>query len=795
MQTETLMRIVNAVTDIGLLYSNVMDQLLQRLIEQLIDVLGLSSGAILLYDDTSEQLHVASVQVKTRSPSDPSLETLWEAPVWRATRHIATYTAQLGTTTRFPGMIDHSMRDADLSTTLQRLGAHELISVPLLAGGWITGVFQATVHGASVIRDADVQMLQVLARQMAVAIENARLFAQTRAEQERTRAVVDATNDAIVMLDEHWRAVVANRRARFFFGLNEHELIGRDFEHLQALFQYIFTDGTSFNHWITEQLRSPTARTVAEFQLLRPDVRLLQCFTAPVTDAHDRSMGRILVFRDITREREVEQMKNDFVATVSHELRTPLTSIRGALQLVLGQPHQGRRGIGGELPSRAQDLLTISLANTERLIRLISDILDIAKIEQGRIQLQRMSLCAADLVQAAINEVRAFADTRMIQLDSDMHSNLPPAFADRDRTVQILVNLLSNAIKFSSPGSRVEVTCFREGVMLRFTVQDWGRGIAVDDQQRLFQKFQQIDNSATRDTGGTGLGLSISKALVEEQGGRIWLESALGVGSQFHFTLPIAEPAGLGQTPETRRIGVVASEPTQREHILTALLGLDELVDVIPTLTPKAIAQANVHLLIVDVPTSESVEAALLGNLRSDPQMQALPLLILTDDPSATPRDALVVERSITSTRLGSTVLHLLERPQSLVLVVDDDQYVRPVLVRLLRRHGLRAIGVVDGLAALEHAAHHQPDLILLDIKMPGMNGYEVLRRLKEEASTAAIPVIFLTGNDPHDPKSSSAEAGWIAGYLEKPITADRLIGTITTVIGRNEQHDGSASS
>ncbi|NCC33024.1 MAG: PAS domain S-box protein, partial [Chloroflexia bacterium] len=270
-------------------------------------------------------------------------------------------------------------------------------------------------------------------------------FTTIRAEQERTRAVIDATNDAILMIDEHRRPILINRRARFFFGVKERELIGKSFEQLSRFLAQIFEQSTNFNDWLLQLLGSQTARDVREFALHSPERRLLQCFSAPVTDVHDRYRGRILIFRDITREREVERMKNDFVSTVSHELRTPLTSIQGSLQLVLGKPGSPRSTSAGELSPRNHELLTISLSNTERLIRLINDILDLAKIEQGRIQLRREPIRPEELCQSAVRDMHALASAKQIRLDVEATSGLPAVMADRDRSLQVLINLLSNA--------------------------------------------------------------------------------------------------------------------------------------------------------------------------------------------------------------------------------------------------------------------------------------------------------------------------------------------------------------
>lgn len=677
---QTVLAAVNAVSDIGLLYSNLLERLLDAILAQILAVLPLGGGAMFLGSDPAGRVELAAWARGPEAAYGPDPGALWQGALLQHTLAQARETAHAG----YPALTvtaaaPDEPHPTPLAAALRGVSAANLVSVPLLAGGWVTGVLQVVAARGREVTAGQVQMLRTLARQTATAVENARLFAQTRADQERARAVVDATNDAILMIDEHRSPMIVNRRARFFFGLTERDMVGRSFEQLGALFSRIFEDGQRFNNWLGQMLRSPSERAVEEFRILSPEPRLLQCYTAPVTDPHDRYLGRLLVFRDITREREVERMKSDFVSIVSHELRTPLTSIQGALQLVLGQPENGRPGMAADLPPRGRELLTISRSNTERLIRLINDILDIAKIEQGRIQLRREPLSPEELCRSAAAEMSAFANDRGIRLEIQARARLPQVLADRDRSVQVLVNLLSNAIKFSHAGQRVLLSARRDGPMVNFTVQDWGRGIAGEQQSRLFQKFQQLDSSSTRDVGGTGLGLAISKALVEEQGGRMWLESQLGEGSSFSFTLPAAP-------------GVEGESEQQTD---------------------------------------------------------------------------------------GASQPH--------VLVVDDDPHVRPVLVRLLQRHGLRVSSASDGYQALSAVEAQPPDVILLDIKMPGLDGFEVLRRLKAQPATAHIPVLILTANDLSDSTRAQGLDLGAQAYLEKPIAYDRLISSVTAAMGLDE--------
>ena len=265
----------------------------------------------------------------------------------------------------------------------------------------------------------------------------------------------------------------------------------------------------------------------------------LRC--SPAFTSEDRVAGVVGIATDITERARIERLKNEFVSIVSHELRTPLTSIRGSLGLLDG-------GVAGDLEARTRQLVKIALSNTERLIRLVNDILDLDKMETGRLELRSESLDPVDLADAAIAEISGFAEESGVALVRKFE----PAGSvegDRDRLLQVLNNLLSNAIKFSKPGDTVTLELAEDETgRVRFSVCDEGPGIADEQLPKLFRKFSQLDESDARSTGGSGLGLAISKAIVEAHGGEIGVASQPGVGSRFHFQLG----AGPASRPQRR---------------------------------------------------------------------------------------------------------------------------------------------------------------------------------------------------------------------------------------------------
>ena len=226
-------------------------------------------------------------------------------------------------------------------------------------------------------------------------------------------------------------------------------------------------------------------------------------------------------------------MKNEFVSLVSHELKTPLTAIRGSLGLLAG-------GALGELAPPATRMVEIALESSERLTRLINEILDMERIESGSMPMQIGSHDVASLLAAAHDQVRVLAGGAGIAVNVDAASG--QVVADADRVVQTLINLVGNAIKFSPPGSAVTLSAVPDGKVVLFTVRDQGRGVPENRLEVIFERFEQVDSSDAREKGGTGLGLSISRSIVERLGGRIWAENNIEGGSTFSFTLPEAAP-------------------------------------------------------------------------------------------------------------------------------------------------------------------------------------------------------------------------------------------------------------
>lgn len=354
-------------------------------------------------------------------------------------------------------------------------------------------------------------------------------------------AVFASAPDGIMTVDEAGRIRLTNTRAETLFGYEPGELIGRSVDDL-----------------LPEPLRD-VHRAKREAYAAHPSV-------GP-TDAGPNAMGRrkdgsefpvaislsplpsddgplvIAIVRDVTRERELDRLKDEFVATVSHELRTPLTSIVGFVDLLLA-------GDAGPLPDMARRYLEIVVSNGERLTAIINDLLDVARLEAGQIHLDREPL---DLATAAENVAEGFGPQIAAKgqtLRLDLPRDLPRAWADPERIAQVLANLISNAHKYTPQGGSIGVVLRQEGDNLRLSVSDTGVGLSPDERAHLFTKFYRVDKVRSRQAGGTGLGLSITRALVELHGGTIEVESEAGSGSTFSFTLlRLTGPSGDTERP------------------------------------------------------------------------------------------------------------------------------------------------------------------------------------------------------------------------------------------------------
>ena len=354
-------------------------------------------------------------------------------------------------------------------------------------------------------------------------------------QQDVLRAVMDSVPVGIILVGLDGTVQLTNQPMDDLLNTDASRLIGLDPDAVTAL---LLTDTTNQPALINEMgAHTPNSdlASVTIYEVPSPVHRIFEVHAAPVIAESGNRLGRIFTVRDVTREREVDRMKTEFVSMVAHELRTPLTSIKGFVDLL-------RDGDAGELTDEQLEFLTIVATNTDRLVAMINDLLDISRIESGKVELVRTQVDLGQSIRNVATTLRPQIEAKHQRLTLDLPDNLVVS-ADADRVAQILTNLLSNASKFTPPDHDITIVAEPLPDAVRVDVTDTGIGLSRADQAKLFSRFYRSTNQAARQTEGTGLGLAITRSLVELHGGTISVRSAPGRGSTFSFTLPREAPS------------------------------------------------------------------------------------------------------------------------------------------------------------------------------------------------------------------------------------------------------------
>ncbi|MEO0683886.1 MAG: hybrid sensor histidine kinase/response regulator, partial [Cyanobacteria bacterium J06649_11] len=409
-------------------------------------------------------------------------------------------------------------------------------------------------------------------------------------------------------------------------------------------------------------------------------------------------LGLVVLLRDITQEKEVDRMKTDFISTVSHELRTPLTSVLGFTSIIQEKleenvfpllPDDNRKT--KKTVKRVKDNINIIISEAERLTTLINDVLDIAKMEAGKIDWKQEEISIEQIIERSLAATSALFTTKNLELIRNIEPELPQIVGDGDRLMQVLINLISNAVKFTDEGS---ITCGAKVIEnnIVVTVIDTGSGISQEDQPKVFDKFKQVGEIFTDKPQGTGLGLPICKQIIEHHGGHIWVESDSGRGSTFLFSLPIQKISSINE--------------------FDRIVNLDSLVKQLQEHSHRTIASSDA---------------------------------------------------------------------QKTILVVDDDANIRELLRQSLQNQDYAVKEAINGLDAISQIKNEKPDLIILDVMMPQINGFDTAAIIKNDPMTMDIPIIMLSIFE-------DKERGYRLGidrYMTKPIESSKLMNEIGLLLSQ----------
>nr|HEX4318604.1 response regulator [Kofleriaceae bacterium] len=460
--------------------------------------------------------------------------------------------------------------------------------------------------------------------------------------------------------------------------------------------------------------------------------------------------------------------KSEFHANMSHELRTPLNAIIGFAELLYdGQVEPGT--------PMHQEFLGDILSSGRHLLQLINDVLDLAKVESGKLDLRPESCDPGQLAREVVGLLRTSSAAKRLRVDVDIDDAVGRAHIDPGRFKQVVYNFVSNAIKFTPDGGDVTVRVVPElGDPRRFRldVRDTGVGIAAEDMDRLFVEFQQLESGAAKRHQGTGLGLALTKRLIEAQGGTVGVASELGAGSTFHAVLPrqvagglagkvIAAPAALATTarPGTPIVLVVEDEQADRELLVDALTAAGFEVDAAST-GAEAISRCatrDYDAITLDMLLPDVTGVDLLAALRADARLRDVPVVVITIVPASETRRVVaayavhdVVDKPIAPAALLASLARAGVRPDRRggVLVVDDDPSALRLMDAALAQRGLPSITRSSGASALEAAVTLAPSAFVVDLIMPGMDGIQFLDALRALPEHARTPVVVWTMKD-----------------------------------------------
>ncbi len=628
-----------------------------------------------------------------------------------------------------------------------------------------------------VVRDADGKVVRVIGVAQDVS-EIKQAEQALRASERELRLITDAVPAFISYADAGEVVRFCNKALATFVGLQPDELIGRPLRQLYGEEVYRMLQPYARRALAGERIQFQRRQATREGAAVEFDVTYI-----PRRGALGEVEGFYALLTDITELKRLDRMKSEFVSTVSHELRTPLTSIRGSLGILAG-------GVAGPLSDKVRGFIDIAKDNCERLIRLINDILDMEKIESGKMAFQLQALDLMLLVEQTVKANEGFAAQHGVRLQIVAAEPGAKIYGDSDRLAQVLTNLISNACKFSPGQGSVDIAVSRVGGRIRVAVTDHGPGISDAFRQRIFQKFSQEDSSDMRQKGGTGLGLSISRAIVEGLGGEIGFDTQIGMGSTFHFCLPQWHEAAAPQAaalPARARLLICTrdAEAGTRLRIMADQAGYDADIARTTAEARLLLRERNYIAMTLDLDLSDQNAVALLREVRASPATAGLPVIALCaireEGKLELGSEGLGVvdwlSKPIDEQRLLGD-LQVMRKPgaRARILHVEDDPDVRNIVATIAR-----GVAEFEAAATVTEAraklAREKFDLVLLDLGLPDGSGWDLLPQINQ--LVPPVRVVIFSAQDAHHDNENLPYA-----FLVKSQTSEqRLIEVIREAV------------
>jgi len=616
-------------------------------------------------------------------------------------------------------------------------------------------------------------------KKMLLAVEN---------EKEFLNAMLDNLEDGIIACDAHGRITVLNHALQKNINAMKEEMNSNDLLDHISLTTHDSKAINQDNFPLNLALNGERVHGIELIMRFQNEVtREVIVDGQTIVNSEGKNLGAVIVIHDVTELKRTEKLKNEFVSIVSHELRTPLTSIRGSLGLLVS-------GVMGKFPEKAEKLLDIANSNCERLLFLINDILDIEKIEAGKMDFKIKLVDINQIVRESIDANKMYADKfgisiQLIQTESPIQVNV-----DSGRLMQVLTNLISNACKFSPNGETVVVTVTLKNSVVNVSVSDHGPGIPLEFQSRIFQKFSQADSSATRGKGGTGLGLNISKTIIEKLGGTLAFLSRPNEGATFYFELPVyhEKPAFISDSitsgqDSKQRLLICEDDQDQSDYLKLLLESAGFTADVAETVAEakELLAVHDYKAILLDLILPDQDGVAFIRELRAAERTTDLPIIVVSviaqTGRSLLSGDAVSVvdwlDKPIDFNKLLTSINRIkrknyTDKPQ--ILHIEDNVDMQHVVGILLEKQA-----IVDTANTLQKAKEmleeKNYDLVILDLVLPDGNGIEILPLLAKYR----YPVLVFSNMQLNDDYAKYVSQALIKSNSSN----DMLLNTITNLL------------
>jgi PAS domain S-box-containing protein len=720
-----------------------LSKLLEAVLRRAVGLLGVSGGELAIYDEAAHELEIVANH-NTEQVSVGTRLAVGEG----AMGHVAE--------TREPLIISDYAEWSGRSDRYSTVEAHAAVVLPLVVGGRLVGAIDFWhADRERQFGPEDHRLLNLFATQAAVAIENARLYTASRQQQQYFAELVRNSPVAIVTLDPDHNVVSINPAFEKLYGYAEREVIGHNLDDL------ITTEQTRAQAVAyTKEASDHAVHGIAQRRRKDGSLVDVEVLAVPV-DVDGERVGLMGLYHDVTEllrarqdAEDANSAKSQFLANMSHELRTPLNAIIGYSEML--QEDAEDTGQDAFVP----DLEKIHSAG-KHLLALINDILDLSKIEAGKMELYREDFEIGQIVRDVATTIKPLVERNGNRLVLEFGEGLGTMHSDLTRTRQVLLNLLSNASKFTKNGTITLAASREEAIVFRVT--DTGIGMNEEQLGRLFEAFSQADITTASQYGGTGLGLAISRRFCQMMGGDIDVESEPDKGSTFTVRLPAsrsepADPTQLelaaaeGGDGRSGTVLVIDDDPAVR-NLMVRFLG-KEGFRVLPAADGEAgmelARDARPDVITLDVMMPGLDGWGVLAALKADPALADIPVVMLSVVDDKNMGFSLGASEYLTKPIDRSRLTAVLAKygrdgHQGSVLVVEDDGATRSVLKRSLEGNGWQVTEASNGRIALERVAEGCPDLVLLDLMMPEMDGFEFLEALRGSAGCPAVPVVVLT--------------------------------------------------